>query len=498
MKNTMAILLAAGKGERMKSELAKVLHPIAGRPMIMYTLDTLAALGLAKVVIVVGHQKEKVQQAITERLRSGKLQLEYVEQDKQLGTGHAVLQCQRYLKSWKGNVLVLSGDVPLISRDALRTLQRSHAKAEAAASVLSMQLDRPGVYGRIVRDDEGAFQQIIEYRDAKPKQREIDEVNTGIYMFQGRYLFNGIKKLESNFKKGKGKAKEFYLTDMIALAVERGLPAQALCLDDAAEGLGVNSRSDLASAQRVMRNQINNGHMERGVSIRDPFTTFIDADVRIGQDSVIEPVVHLRGNTRIGKGTKVMLGSYIENSTVGNDARIRPHSVIEEASVGHGCSVGPNAHLRPGADMAAGSSVGNYVEIKKSKIGAGSKVNHMSYIGDANIGQNVNIGAGTITCNYDGLGKYQTLVEDEAFIGSDCQLVAPIKIHRGAYVGSGSTITHDVPAGALSMTRARQETKEGWVDRWRKLRIVRQQKIEQGEQAKQEEDEKKPAPDKKS
>jgi len=494
MKNTLGIVLAAGKGERMKSELAKVLHPIAGRPMASYPLDMMASLGLQKIVVIVGNQADAVTNAIQERLSKHKF--EYTEQEKQLGTGHAVLQAQRFLKKWKGNVIVISADVPLLTKDSLRSLLRQHVKAKAAVTVLSMTPDDPADYGRIIRDEDDEFKAIVEFRNAKPKQREIDEVNTGIYIFEARFLFNGIKKLEADFKKAKGKkakAKEFYLTDMVALAVERKLPVQALCLPDASEGLGVNTRADLAHVQMLMRNQINKGHMEKGVSIRDPYSTFIDADVRIGPDTVIEPIVHLRGNTRIGKGCKIMLGSYIENSTVGNDVRIRPHSVIEKSSIGHNCRVGPNAHLRPKSDLAQDVSIGNYVEIKKSKIGQGSKINHLSYIGDALIGQNVNIGAGSITCNYDGLGKHQTIIDDNAFVGSDSQFVAPIKIGKSAYIGSGSTITRDVPAKSLSLTRARQETKEGWVDRWSKLREVRMAKVKESQDKKEQ-----PEPDNKS
>ena len=446
------VVLAAGKGTRMKSDLPKVLHRISGHALIDHVLRMAGALEPATTIVVVGHGAEQVRAHLTAHSH-----LHVVVQDPQLGTGHALLQTAPVLRGRRGTVLLLSGDVPLLTADTLKGLIATHRDHNALATVLTAVVERPYGYGRIVRT-RGKITRIVEERDASPAQREIKEINSGIYALAVEPLFDALEQIGSDNAQG-----EYYLPDLVGIYRKRGQPVATFTIDGASEILGINSRSELAEVSTMVRQQKNEELMAAGVTIVDPATTYIDVDVDVGADTVIYPCVFLEGTTRIGAACEIHSGSRIVNSTVGNRVVIRNHSVVTDSVVHDGAVVGPFAHLRPGADVGEQAHVGNFVELKKTTLGARSKANHLTYLGDATIGAEVNVGAGTITCNYDGQVKSQTVIEDGAFVGSDTTLVAPVKVGEGAYIGAGSTITDDVPAGALGIGRGRQENKEGWV-----------------------------------
>jgi len=454
MPDLHVVILAAGKGTRMKSERPKVLHQIAGRALIDRVLDTADALQPSSTTIVVGHGGEHVRAYLAPRAN-----LQFVVQEPQLGTGHALLQAEPLLRGRTGTLVLLSGDVPLLSHQTLGNLVRTHEEAKAATTVLTAVMDRPYGYGRIVRTD-GRISRIVEERDASRSQREIREINSGIYAFALEPLFDALEKIGAD-----NTQEEFYLPDLIAIYRRRRRVVATFTVPNATEIRGINSRTELAEVSTMVRQQKNEELMAAGVTLVDPATTYIDSDAEIGADTIIHPCVFIEGETKIGSACEIHSGSRIVNSTIGDRATIRNHTVITDSSVGAGALVGPFAHLRPGANVGTEAHVGNFVELKKTTMGAGSKANHLAYLGDATIGANVNVGAGTITCNYDGAAKHQTTIEDGAFIGSDATLVAPVKIGRGAYVAAGSSITDDVPAGALAIARGRQENKEGWVER---------------------------------
>ena len=454
MSDLHIVVLAAGKGTRMKSELPKVLHKVAGRPLIDRVLDRAARLNPASTTIVVGHGADKVQAHLGQRPN-----FHFVLQEPQLGTGHALLQTAAVLKGRTGTVVLLSGDVPLLTDRTLQGLLKTHSDEGAAATVLTAILDRPYGYGRILRK-QGRIARIVEERDASKPQREIREINSGIYAFDLEPLFGALESLGADNSQG-----EYYLPDLIAVYRRRRRAVSTFTIPHAIEIRGINSRTELAEVSSMVRQQKNEELMAAGVTLIDPATTYIDTDVEIGQDTVVHPCVFIEGGTTIGAACEIHSGSRIVNSTIGDRVLIRNHSVIADATVHSGASIGPFAHLRPGADIGDGAHVGNFVELKKTTIGSGSKANHLAYLGDATIGANVNVGAGTITCNYDGDAKHQTVIEEGAFIGSNSTLVAPITVGRGAYIAAGSAVTSDVPDGALGIGRGRQENKEGWVER---------------------------------
>jgi bifunctional UDP-N-acetylglucosamine pyrophosphorylase/glucosamine-1-phosphate N-acetyltransferase len=446
------VILAAGKGTRMKSSRPKVLHSLAGRPLIEHVLSTADRLDAASTTLVVGHGADDVKAALAWRTR-----LEFVVQSPQLGTGHALLQTAPVMAGKSGTILLLYADVPLLESSTLSRLVGTHQAAKAAATVLTANVPDPYGYGRIVRDSSDRVTRIVEERDASADERRIREINSGIYCLALAPLFDGLNRLAADNEQG-----EYYLTDLVALYREQDLAVKALRLDSPDELRGVNSRVDLAEVSALVRARRNRALMLAGVTLEDPATTYIDADVTIGPDTVIGPGVTLEGKTSIGANCHVHAGARLTAAVVGDGAIILDRSIVVESTIEAGASVGPFAHVRPGSTVGEGARVGNFVELKKTVLGRGSKANHLSYLGDAVIGEGVNVGAGTITCNYDGRAKHQTIIEDGAFIGSNSQLVAPVRIGKGAYVGAGSTITHDVPAGSLAIARGRQHNKDGW------------------------------------
>lgn len=455
MRNLAAIILAAGKGTRMKSSVPKVLHEVAGKPMLQYPFELLRELKCGKAVAVVGHGSDEVKRRFSS-LRN----VTFVEQGEQLGTGHAVMCAMRALKGFKGDVLILSGDVPLITAATIRGLYEVYKRGGRTLSLITAVLDDPHGYGRVVRGPGRKVTGIVEEKDCSPEQKKINEVNSGIYLVSSEFLFDNIKKLGA-----KNAQKEYYLPDLVGLCVKKGGHVTALTHIDPQEVMGVNNRAELARANGVMRERINRALMLSGVTVSDPLNTYIDAGVRIAPDTVIGPMCVISGATVIGEGCVIEAGVRITGSSIGPGTVVRSFSIIEQSLVGKNASIGPFARLRPGNRLSDEVRIGNFVEVKKSSIGRSTKANHLSYIGDAVIGEDVNIGAGTITCNYDGVAKHTTVIADGAFIGSDSQLVAPVKVGANAYVGSGTTVTKDVPAGALVITRAKERVYEDWVEK---------------------------------
>jgi bifunctional UDP-N-acetylglucosamine pyrophosphorylase / glucosamine-1-phosphate N-acetyltransferase len=449
LRELAAVVLAAGKSTRMKSQLAKVLHPIMGKPMLAYSLDTLQGLGLAKIVVVVGHQAEAVQEHFAH------YPVEFVVQEPQLGTGHAVQVAATVLDGREPTVVVLCGDVPLLQAETIRQLYQHHQASGAAATILTVELPEPGSYGRIVKDEHGRVLKIVEARDATEAELSIREINTGIYCFQYPFLKEALPTLRPD-----NDQQELYLTDVIAAARARNLPVDSLQTLDLHSFQGINTRVELAAVTARVRQQINERQMLAGVTLIDPNATYIEDGVTIGADTVIFPNCYLLGKTVIGQGCRLEPNVKISDSAIGNDVTIRMGTVIAESLVADEAQLGPYSHLRPLSDVRQQAKVGNFVELKKSVLHAGAKANHLTYLGDAEVGEKVNVGAGTITCNYDGKHKFKTTIEPGAFIGSNTALVAPVTIGAGAYVGAGSTITEDVPPHKLAIARGRQVIKD--------------------------------------
>jgi bifunctional UDP-N-acetylglucosamine pyrophosphorylase / glucosamine-1-phosphate N-acetyltransferase len=460
MPDVHVVVLAAGKGTRMKSTLPKVLHRAGGLPLIEQVFRSADALSPQTITVIVGHQAKGVREGLGERLG-----LHFALQEPQLGTGHAVLQAEPALRGRTGTVVLLSGDVPLLRAATLGELVRVHAERRASATVLTAVLEDPDGYGRIVRGADGSIEAIVEHRDATPEQRQIAEINSGIYAFDLAPLFDALRQIGASNAQG-----EYYLPDLISIYRSRGLGVETVVADDPREILGVNSRKELADVTAVLKTRRNEELMESGVTIVDPATTFVGPDVTIAADTTIHPGVYLEGRTRIGAGCVIHSGVRIVDSTVEDGVTINNFCVIVESHVARGARIGPFAHIRPQSHVGEDAHVGNFVELKKTALGRGSKANHLSYLGDATIGEKVNVGAGTITCNYDGVSKHQTIIEDGAFIGSDSQLIAPVRIGKGAYVAAGSSVTDDVPPESLAIARSKQTNKEGWVSRKGKAR----------------------------
>jgi bifunctional UDP-N-acetylglucosamine pyrophosphorylase/glucosamine-1-phosphate N-acetyltransferase len=457
MSDIHVVILAAGKGTRLKSASPKVLHRVGGTPMIGHVLRTAQAIGPQSLTVVVGHEAERVKSALAQH--SG---LTFVVQEPQLGTGHALLMAEPALHRATGTLLLLSGDVPLLAPQTLQALLDRHLDAGAAATVLTAVVDAPGGYGRIVRSGE-RLARIVEERDANALERNIREVNSGIYAFALDGLFDAVRAIAAE-----NAQREYYLPDLVAIFRGRGQTVEGLQVGNPDEIRGINSRAELAEVGRIVRQEKNSELMASGVTIEDPATTYVDRDVVVGPDTILHPGVSLEGSTHIGSDCEIHSGARIIDSRIGDRVTILDHCLITGSTVGNDCSVGPFAHLRPGAEVHDRAKVGNFVELKRTVLGPGSKAMHLSYLGDATIGQNVNIGAGTITCNYDGVNKNQTVIEDGAFIGSDSQLVAPVTVKQGAYVGSGTTVREEVPAGALAISAGKQRNIEGWVDKKKK------------------------------
>ncbi|MEY4480421.1 MAG: GlmU [Bacillota bacterium] len=443
------IVLAAGQGKRMKSKLYKVLHPVCEKPMVGHVVDTLKELNAARIVAVVGHGAEAVQAYLGDKA-------EYALQAQQCGTGHAVMQVESLLANEEGMSLVICGDTPLITKETLEQLFDVHVKKGAAATLLSAILPQPAGYGRIVRDANGSVLGIVEHKDCNAEQLTIQEINAGTYCFDNRKLFEALKQVTNNNAQG-----EYYLTDVIAILQQAGETIAAHILEDPNEATGVNDRAALAEVEHVMRARINRKHMLNGVTFIDSMSTYIGTDVAIGSDSVIHPGTVLSGKTVIGQDCEIGPSAHITDCTVDDAVSIR-YSTLVESKVGKGTAIGPYAYLRPGTEVGQDVKVGDFVELKNAKIDDGSKISHLSYVGDAVVGKNVNIGCGAITVNYDGFTKSTTEIHDDAFVGSNVNLIAPIVIGKGAYVVAGSTVTSNVGEGDLAIARERQVNKQGY------------------------------------
>lgn len=448
------IVLAAGEGTRMKSTTPKVLHAIGGRPMLHYVVEAARALEPKKTVVVVGHRAKEVMSAVEG--------VEFALQEEQLGTGHAVMASRPMLSGFGGSLVVLSGDTPLIRPETLSGLIDTHHAAGAAASILTARLDDPTGYGRIVRAADGSVAAIVEEKDATEEQKKIDETNSGIYCFDAHKLFAALERVDTD-----NEQKEYYLTDVIRILREQGATVAARTAGDPDEIAGVNSRVQLAQADKVMRRRINEEYMQRGVTIIESDLTFITPGARIGRDTIIYPMTFIDAATSIGEGSIIGPSSHLQGCEVGGNVTIE-HSIVRQSRIEEGAMIGPFSHIRPGSLVRRGAKVGGFVEVKNSEIGVESKVPHLSYVGDAQIGDCVNIGAGTITCNYDGFNKYKTVVEDGAFIGSDTMLVAPVRVGKGSFTGAGSVISKDVPENSLAIERSDQRIINDWAKRRRK------------------------------
>ncbi len=452
MDSLASVVLAAGKGTRMKSALIKVLHPVAGLPMIAWPVAAARDAGSGTIVLVIGHQATAVQGAFR-----GAADIRCSMQEEQLGTGHAVACALDALTGFRGTVLILCGDTPLLRSDTIKNMLAYHRENSAAITVLTALMDDPYGYGRVVRDPSGRVTRIVEQKDADTGEQGICEINSGIYCMDSDFLFGNIKGIGND-----NAQREYYLTDLLAIAVRKGLTCLALRAADADEIMGVNDRAQLAEAGRILRRRINRDHMLNGVTLIDPETTYIDAGVIIGADTVIHPGCRIGGGTIIGCGCKIEGNVSISGCRIGDDCHVKAASVLEASELGEDVAVGPMAHLRPGTILGNKVKIGNFVETKKIVMGEGSKASHLTYLGDAEIGRNVNIGCGTITCNYDGVNKHRTVIGDDVFIGSDVQLVAPVSIGRNSLVAAGTTVTIDVPPDSLAISRVLQVNKEGW------------------------------------
>ncbi|HVP28296.1 MAG TPA: bifunctional UDP-N-acetylglucosamine diphosphorylase/glucosamine-1-phosphate N-acetyltransferase GlmU [Myxococcota bacterium] len=424
------LVLAAGKGTRMKSSRAKVLHEIAGRPLLGYALEAAKSLGAERLLVVVGRDADLVQQAFADEAR-------FVVQAEQKGTGHAVLVARSALEGFRGDVLILYGDTPLLRTETLRAMQARRTETGADLVMLTTRLPLPGI---VVRGADRRVARVVEKPDATPAELAIREFNTGVYLASQDFLWKALDQVDDRNAQG-----EIYLTEIVRIGVAEGRRIEALLVEDDDESLGVNTRADLARAAAVIRRRKNDALMAAGVTLVDPAATYVDVDVEIGPDTVIEPGCTISGPTRIGTGVHV-----------------KAHSVIESSVLGDGVVIGPMAHLRPGSELGRGARIGNFVEVKNSRLGAGTKADHLSYIGDADVGAGASFGCGTITVNYDGVAKHRTTVEDGAFVGCNSNLIAPVRIGKDAYVAAGSTVTQDVPAEALAVARERQRNIDGW------------------------------------
>jgi bifunctional UDP-N-acetylglucosamine pyrophosphorylase/glucosamine-1-phosphate N-acetyltransferase len=459
MEQLTALVLAAGDSKRMRSSRSKVLHELCGRPIIEYPLRACRSLG-ARIVMVVAPGTDALR-AVAAAVDP---QAMFVEQAERLGTGHAVGQARQAVAGAQGPILVLPGDMPLLADTTLRAVVDRHLETRAAATMLTVVVEDPTGYGRVIRDG-GRPVAIVEHRDATSAQREIREIATSVYCFDPDRLWPALDGVRPGNVQG-----EYYLTDVIAILVETGHRVEAVVAADAAEGLGVNDRRDLARAGAALRERILDRLMVEGVTVIDPATTYVDDAVRVGPDSVLHPGVILEGPTAIGSRCAIGAGCHVTASRLGDAVVLKPYSVVVDSVIEDGAQLGPFCHLRPASHVGPAAKIGNFVELKKSRIGRGGKVPHLSYVGDAVVGEGANIGAGTITCNYDGVAKHETRIGDGAFVGTNASLVAPITIGEGAYVAAGSVITKNVPPGALAVARGRQEMREGWAARKRKGR----------------------------
>ena len=453
MKNRYVIVLAAGQGTRMKSKLFKVMHPVMGRPMVGHVVSAALNAKATQVITITGVGAETIQDYLGDRS-------EYVFQEEQLGTAHAVEQARELLDGEEGTTVVLSGDTPLIKAETLEQLMDEHENSGAKATILTALAEDPFGYGRVIRAKDGSVTKVVEEKDANEEERAVQEINTGTYCFDNKELFEALEKVDNNNAQG-----EYYLPDVLEILKDKNEKVSAYQLENMDEALGVNNRVALAQATTIMKNRINEEHMVNGVTLVDPNNTYIETDVKIGQDTVVEPGVYLKGNTVIGEDVVIGMHSVIEDSEIADNTQIH-QSVLEEAKVGQGSNVGPHSHLRKNAVLGENVHIGNYVEIKNSTIGDDTKAGHHTYVGDAEVGKNVNIGCGVVFANYNGKAKNKTIVGDNSFVGSNSNLVAPVELGKNSFVAAGSTITKEVPENALGLARARQENKEEFYTRF--------------------------------
>ena len=453
MTEKYAVILAAGQGTRMKSKLYKVLHPVCGKAMVDHVLTQLERVGIDQIVTVVGHGADQVKQLLGDRTT-------YALQAEQLGTGHAVMQAENILGQKDGITLVTCGDTPLFTAETFKQLFAYHEQQGAAATVLTAHTDQPFGYGRIIRDAAGTVAKIVEQKDATPEEAAVQEINTGVYCFNNQELFAALHQLSNDNAQG-----EYYLTDVIGILKQAGKQVGAFQMDDFTESMGVNDRVALANATRVMQQRINTRHMQNGVTMIDPATTYIDTDVQIGNDTVIEPGVVLKGKTSIGSDCVIGAHSEIRDSVIEDGVTVTA-SFLENAVMHKDSNIGPYSHLRPKAEIGVGVHIGNFCEVKNAQIGQNTKVGHLTYVGDATLGKEINIGCGTVFVNYDGMNKHHTNVGDYSFIGSGSNIIAPVEIGDHAYVAAGSTITDDVAPHDMGIARGRQVNKKGYYDRY--------------------------------
>lgn len=454
MSELRAVILAAGKGTRMRSKLPKVLHKVGGKPMLQHVLDAADAAGAAEKIVIVGHEAELVEAMVGEQ---GKIVL----QAEQLGTGHAVMQTQDALADFKGTVMILCGDTPLLDGAELKKFYEAHVQSGAAATVLTAHMDNPFGYGRIVRDAEGNVQGIVEEKDADAQQKLIKEVNTGIYCLECPLMFEVLSTLTCDNAQG-----EYYLTDVLTKLNAAGRKVGGVVTEDSEMVMGINSRRQLAEAESVMRERILGKLMDAGVTIMDPASTFIESSVKIGRDTIIYPFTWLEGTTEIGEDCEIGPNVRFTNVKIGSGNHLQ-FMYGHDCQVCDGVTAGPYVHLRPDTVIGNKVKIGNFVEVKNSHIGVGTKLPHLTYIGDSDIGSGVNMGCGCITVNYDGKKKYRTVIEDNAFVGCNTNLVAPVTVKAGSYIGAGSTITKEVPENSLAIARAKQKNIEGWAEKYR-------------------------------
>jgi bifunctional UDP-N-acetylglucosamine pyrophosphorylase/glucosamine-1-phosphate N-acetyltransferase len=456
------VIMAAGKGTRLKSKRAKVLHEIGGRPLLAHVIQAAKLVVPAEdIYVIIGHQAEQVRTAVES---TG---VKFVLQEEQRGTGHAIMCARERVQRYQ-NILVLSGDVPLIRPETIQRLRDYHLGRKAAMTILTADPHVPFGYGRIIRAAGDRVKAIVEQKALTKSQEKVREINSGIYAFATKPLFSYIDRLKTD-----NAHHELYLTDMAALLVKAKSTVVALKAEDPAEVLGANTLAELGTLDAYLRMRKAYALASAGVSIYRPETCVLDSDVEVGPDTIIEPFVQLLGSTRVGPDCRIRSFSIISDSEIAGNVLIRPGCIIDQARIAAGALIGPYSHLRPGSEIGEGAHVGNFVETKKTRLGRGAKANHLSYLGDSEIGEQVNVGAGTITCNYDGVNKHVTVIEQGAFIGSDSTLVAPVRLGKGAYIAAGSTITEDVPADALALGRSRQVTKEGWARERREQRRKR-------------------------
>ncbi len=446
MTQRYAVVLAAGQGSRMKSKLYKVLHPVAGKPMVGHVIDQVEATGASEIVTIVGFGAEKVKDYLGNRTN-------YAVQEEQLGTGHAVIQAEAHLKDKDGITLVICGDTPLLTAETLNNLFDYHKQKGAKATILTAHAQNPTGYGRVIRNEENSVEKIVEQKDANEIEKMVQEVNTGTYCFDNRSLFETLSQVGNDNSQG-----EYYLPDVIEILKNKNEIVDAYKMGSEHDGLGVNDRVALSEASQLMRERINKMHMQNGVTMVDPATTYIDSDVKIGSDTIVEANVSLKGNTIIGEDCFIGSHSEISNSTIGDGVRVT-NSTVKDSVMEKNSNVGPYSHIRPNSRIGESVHIGNFVEIKNATLGSTTKVGHLTYIGDADLGENINVGCGTIFVNYDGKNKFRTTVGNNVFIGCNANLIAPLTIEENVYIAAGSTITKDVPTQAMAIARARQENK---------------------------------------